>query len=394
MLRWFRILVAGLVLALTVHAQDPNAEKVQELMQKSIEAYRAKRYDDGIGHLKQALELAPETKNIAYNLACMHALKPDVDQGFVWMEKAAEWGFGAGLGAYDADPTKRLSELDMCKGDPDLESLRKDARWEAVVTKIAANWTRHEARLKKGKDYAANAAVYVPEAIKTLEKKPVLVVVHDEGSTKDQVVTGFWKDAADALGFALIAPSGRFPIGDEPAEKGMTWFEALPDYVGNDRGASDVEGAIHASLKAFEKTGKLDRTKLVLVGEGSMGTLVAVGAGVSSPGLYKAVLGLDGTFEPLRLKAKGPAAAKLGQRIQLLIGAGVLGDKPEQSAAIQAQLAKLLGDAGLGTVANYPKEASEPKARVQLVVEHVRALLASIPAPAAPAAPAPAPAPK
>lgn len=389
MLRSLRTFVALVVFALVARAQAPDAERIQELNQKAVEALTAKRYDDGIGLLKQVLDLLQEDKGTAYNLACAHAMKGDVDGGFGWMEKACGWGWGEGAGSLATDLRTRLTEVQMLKTDPDLENLRKDARWAPLVAKVEANVQRHDARVAKGRAYAAAPAIYVPEAIRALEKKPVLLVVHDEGSTKDQVVAGIWKDVADALGYALVAPSGRFPIGEEPAEKGMAWFEKTNDYIGNDRGAADVESAVHAALKAFEKTDKLDRSKLVLVGEGQTGTLVAFGAGVSSAGLYKAVLGVDGVFEPARLRAKGANAAKLGQRAALVLEATAFGEDAKKNEQVLAQVAKLLAEAGLGNATGYTKQA-DPKARAAFLVEQVKALLASVPPPTpAPAAPAP-----
>lgn len=385
MLRWLQFVVAVLVLAFAVHGQGTDPRKVAELNQKAVEALTAKRYDDGIELLKQVLELVPEQKGTAYNLACAHALKADVDASYQWMEKACAWGWGTGTGALAADLRTKLTEVDLCKTDVDLENLRKDPRWAGLLVKIEANFTRHAARIQKGREYSLAPAVYVPESIKALEKKPVLLVVHDEGSTKDQVVAGVWKEIADALGFALVVPSGRIPIGDEPKDQGMAWFEFEGDYLGNVKGAEEVETGVHGALKFFEKTDKIDRAKLVLVGEGQTGTLVAFGAGVSSPGLYKMVLGLDGAFEPARVQAKGANAAKLGQRARLLLAEDVFGDDPKLNEQARARLTKLLGDAGLGTATSYAKKADDPKARVALVVEAVKGLLAAAPAPAAPA---------
>lgn len=59
-----------------------------------------------------------------YNLACKRALDGDRDGAFAMLDKAIAVGFGS---------------ADVMEKDPDLASLRGDARWSAAVTRARAN---------------------------------------------------------------------------------------------------------------------------------------------------------------------------------------------------------------------------------------------------------------
>jgi len=58
-----------------------------------------------------------------YNLACKHALAGERDAAFEWLDKAVAAGFGS---------------VDTMEKDPDLASLRADARWPGAVQKARA----------------------------------------------------------------------------------------------------------------------------------------------------------------------------------------------------------------------------------------------------------------
>lgn len=390
MSRWIRLLIAVVLAAAPVAAQAPDPAKIQEINQKVNEAIQAKRWGDGVKLLEELLVLQPEVGGTAYNLACLESLQAHVDQGLAWLEKGADWGWGAGYGTIIGN-TARMSQADMCRNDPDLENLRKDPRFATVMERITANFTKYEARLKAGELYAAEPGIYVPEAIKALAEKPLLVVVHDNGSTKEEVVAGFWKQVADELGFALVAPSAKLPAGALPKEHGMLWYEQLGEYVGS-KDAWKIEKPIHDAVKAFKKTDKLDPKRVVLVGDGAAGTLVAFGAGLSSAGLYKAVLGLDGAFEAKLVKEKGPAAAKMGQHAALIVDPTLLHEDKAMAERMQGVLGKALADAKLGALKTWAGAKEDAKVRVKLVADTVRELLAA--PPPAPADPSGTPAPK
>lgn len=59
-----------------------------------------------------------------YNFACVRARLGDADGAFEALAHAAEHGFG---------------DADRARGDPDLQSLRGDARFEAALERMARN---------------------------------------------------------------------------------------------------------------------------------------------------------------------------------------------------------------------------------------------------------------
>jgi predicted esterase len=384
MKRWLTALAALVLVSLPALAQD--ARKIEELNRKAIDALMGKHYDEGIALLKQVLELQPKDKGSAYNLACAYSLKGEVDPGFEWLGKACDWGWGAGVGQLAGqEQQKKISEIEMCRTDADLELLRKDARFEPLMVKMQANADKRKALNEKGAAYASTPAIYVPAAIKDLPEKPLLVVVHDAGSTKEQVVAGFWKQVADELGFALVAPSGKVLLKDEPAQ-GMAWYEDLNVYADPNESWKS-EKTIHEAVAAFKKTSKVDSSRVVLVGEGQIGAMVAFSTGISNPGLYKAVLGVDGGFAPQMIASKTANSAKLGQKAKVLYdlssSAGADEATKKDLDSKLATLKKALEEPGLGTLATYNADPKDPKVRQAKVVEALKALTV-------PAAPKPA----
>lgn len=369
------LLLAVLTLSLTGFAQTPDPAKIADLNKRAIDALVAKKYDEGIQLFTQLLELRPQDKGTAYNLACACSLKGDVDAGITWLDKACTWGWGGGQGQIYGDQ-KTVSEIDMCRQDADLANLRKDPRFEPLLAKMQLNVEKRKELQKKADAHAASAATYVPEALKTAAEVPLLVVVHDGGTTKDEIVSGFWKGVADELGFALVAPSGKFMAADEPA-KGMAWFEDVNEYL-DPNSSWKSEKPIHDAVSAFKKERKVDATRVVLVGDGSMGSLVAYGAGISSPGLYKVVVAVDGAFAPALIQPKLASAAKMGQKAAVLwdvrAAANASADEQAQLEAAVGVMQKSLADAGVGAVTKYTSDANDAGVRKKAVVELIKSL--------------------
>ena len=70
--------------------------------------------------MKKALALEPSVGD-HHNLACAYALLNDREKAFDTLNKSIEMGF---------DSKEQLEK------DTDLESLRSDSRWKAVVEKL------------------------------------------------------------------------------------------------------------------------------------------------------------------------------------------------------------------------------------------------------------------
>jgi len=103
-------------------AADPKDGRAWHMLGYSLHANGD--LDEALkAHLKAAE--FPEVAPIAsYNAACVYALRGKKDEALNWLEKAAEKGFNG---------------ADHMAGDTDMDSLREEARYKAIVAKIAKN---------------------------------------------------------------------------------------------------------------------------------------------------------------------------------------------------------------------------------------------------------------
>jgi len=335
------------------------------LNDKALAALRAKNYDEAVGCFEKILAADPTDAGTAYNMACAYSLKGDIEKGFEWLGKSVDLGWGTGVGNL-VDNKKQMTHAEMTRNDPDLDNLRKDPRFEKLIERMEQTSERRKAALKKAEEYAAAAAIHIPEKAAGLKEMPLLVVLHGAGSTKDQVVQGRWKSIADELGFALVAPSGKFPTGEDPA-KGMTWFENVGEYKLK---PFLVERAVNDAVSAFQKEHPLDKTRVAVAGEG-IGGVVAMNVAINGPGLYKGAVTVDSPFRADIYSAKAPNAAKMGLKVALLLDPAKLG-KDADVAGIN----KVLQTWGLKGEAKACSAGAEGPEAKKLVVEAIQAVLA------------------
>jgi len=100
------------------------ADEYRDLSNKGYELLDAGKTDEAIAAFTRQTELAPEGKWGAYNLACLYGRGGDLDNGIQWATKAVDIGF---------DNPGQL------RNDPDMESLRADSRFDAIVAKAESN---------------------------------------------------------------------------------------------------------------------------------------------------------------------------------------------------------------------------------------------------------------
>jgi predicted esterase len=346
------IAVAWLALAGSARAQEWLAE-YQKQFRAGIDALQAGRHAEGIAAFQRCLELHPKDGTCAYNIACGYSLAGEIEPAFEWLGHSVEWGFGNTEG-----------NIDHAKKDADLERLRSDPRFAKSIARM-------EEMLEKLRRYYAEPAIHLPDSLKEAEEVPLLVVLHDARQTKEQVVTGPWKRVADELGMALVAPSGKFPTADEPAQ-GMAWFDDSAAYV---QRSWIYERTVQDAVSAFKKEHKLDAKRVFLAGEGQ-GGLVAFNVGVGGPGLYKGVLVVNAPFVEQLAAAKGTNAGKMGFKARFLLEEG--GDwfpKDKDLRALADSLRERLEGWGIACdVSTFRRSEQEPDREHGLILEAIRAL--------------------
>jgi poly(3-hydroxybutyrate) depolymerase len=369
MLRLVCFLIASLFCSTFARAQGSAAEYAAEF-QKGIQFLTAGKNDAGIAAFKRCMTLMPSDPTAPYNVACGFSRKNELDSAFEYLNKAADLGFGNGKDLNGA------SNIDAMAKDTDLASLRADPRYAALVERMKTMLAAREGAKKKGAEFAAQPAVYIPEKVAALAEMPLLVVCHDAGGTKDQVIAGRWKAIADELGMALVAPSGTIPQGADPSS-GMTWYDDVAAYV---KSPWLFTKSINSGVSAFMKEHKVDRKRVVIAGEG-IGGSIATQVGFDSPGLYKAVVGINGGLPMQVISNKAASAGKMGLKVKLLTNAAAMknevgsGDDYKKTVAEWKQ--SLEGWAIAGGVAELTADPKDDQAFAKAIVDAVNGLLAS-----------------
>lgn len=91
---------------------DPKDSQAWHMLGYSL--HTRGKLDEALAAHQKAAEF-PETAPVAfYNIACVHALKGNVDASFAWLKKSVGAGF---------------DDVQQLDGDDDLKSLRKDPRY-------------------------------------------------------------------------------------------------------------------------------------------------------------------------------------------------------------------------------------------------------------------------
>lgn len=81
-------------------------------------------YREGLEIDKKLVLLLPENEVVHYNLACSYSLLGELDHAMESLEKALGLGY---------------QEFEFMESDPDLASLREDARFEDLLDRYRSN---------------------------------------------------------------------------------------------------------------------------------------------------------------------------------------------------------------------------------------------------------------
>ena len=353
---------AGLLLLLLASAAPPQAnprQSFQDEFNRGVRLLQEGKHAEGIAAFEHCLEIDPKdafASAATYNIACGHSLAGDKAKALEWLGKAADRGF---------------AEADLAGRDPDLNAIRGEAGFAPLLERIRANaeGAQKEARVP---------LVHEPPGYDRSKPVPLLVVLHGAGGNKEEFSKPF-EALADEAGFLLFSMQGMVPLG----EKGYAWYdESYRQTPGK------FENPILDAVRQAKRERAIDPERVYLLGF-SQGAAMAVHTGLRTPGLIRGAIGIGGAYAPNEPVISGGlrTAAQRGFRAFLLVGE----KEPAEMREAHDRAVEQLKGAGLQVEAKAFAGGHELPAagsRKAAILEALRWLDASAPAPATKPAPA------
>gem|GEM_PF-1012177 len=203
-----------------------------ELQQAILRDFTQKQYDQAEKKCLELIELVPKDPSGQYNLACAQARQGKTDQSLAALEKAVALGFG---------------DSQHLRDDPDLESLRRNQRFEAILRRARTL----EAEQAKG-TYDKPSEM---KGVKTIERQPegglryhlrmpleaskakparLVVWLHPSGGSGNRLAESLTMRLT-RNGYALLLPNQKQWRGWSDEELRRLMEKSLPD-------AGQVEG--------------------------------------------------------------------------------------------------------------------------------------------------------
>lgn len=108
-------------LAVAEDHMELNPDDPRAATMRAVSLCRLGRPGEGLSWAERALALDPEDAGVRYNAACLFALAGDVERALRCVEEAIAVGFG---------------NRQWLERDPDLDALRGDPRFEALLARI------------------------------------------------------------------------------------------------------------------------------------------------------------------------------------------------------------------------------------------------------------------
>src|SRR6266850_1325890 len=125
-----------------------EAHDGQYWFSRGYELHQADRYIEAIEAFTHSISLRFRQATCMYNVACGYALLNDKDNALFWLDRSLAVGF---------------DRADLLKADSDLDPLRSDPRFQAIIQKVSL--TRKEDKTGKEKTLSR-----LEEAINDFEK--------------------------------------------------------------------------------------------------------------------------------------------------------------------------------------------------------------------------------
>lgn len=233
----------ALTLAATPVAFAQGSKRFDVFMEnwtRAEEAREAGDFASAAESYQKVFEYAKFEPSSRFLLARCLARLGEKDHALAELAKAVEYGWS------DAEAIART--------EPDLESLRGDARMDAVVSvaKVCAGET---------------VLCYRGSSAEPSERVPLVVVLHGLGDTP-RGNFAYWKEVADKLGLVVVAPYGVTKLGN-----GMSRAWHLQGGRENDLDLRASRAAIDRAIKRALEESAVDEERIILAGFSQGGAL-------------------------------------------------------------------------------------------------------------------------
>lgn len=241
----------------------------------------------------------PDLFLLHFNAGCGHARLKQLNEAFAELEQAVAGGYGVHPG--------RLANL---AADPDLENLRADARFAALLQKaeslsVAIAASRKE--LIAPYEFVPPPCADAAEAKKPL---PLLLVFHPYGEERAEFARRLYEPFCTAHRFALLAMSGRQIIGPER----FAYFAGGGDFADGFR--AEQRHAVIA-LGEMKKRVAIDPQRIYVSGFGQ-GAGLGFAVAMRNPQWVRGAVLFDGGYAPASLRDWSDAAVSWGRRVALV----------------------------------------------------------------------------
>ncbi len=251
--------------AQTAEPEEAQREANAQLLEQFEAAYTEKDYAKAIELGTKIAANNPKNAEIAYNNACVCALKGDKAEALKWLKKSTENG---------------LDEMELISSDTDLESLRKEPEYTAAVEAVRKNKEKSFEELKR-RVAETPPKIIVPNELDKSKPAMLLVTLHGFGDG-EEMISEKWRDVAEQFGAIIVAP--RAP--HDAAVGGYQWGDV-----------ADAEYVVDLAIDRAKKQHSIDEKRIILTGF-SQGGYMAFNLGLKHPERYRGVIPIAGNYEP------------------------------------------------------------------------------------------------
>lgn len=274
-------------------------------------AYGRKDWIEAIHLYRKWLEADPQDEMSWYNLACTYALAGEKAQALSALERAVDAGW---------------KDAAWPKEDPDLMTVRGDARFAAALERAASrgdddaptSFERHHVKIPAIGTYVA---MLPPDYAEGDADYPLVVILHGNGSTETQ--HGRLADSLGREGVIYVAPRAPYPnhgVFTGMERPGWTWRpeDASDEELGDLDPAGLYVASILAAVDDARARYRIRGEKIYVLGH-SMGAFFAITTAALHPRRVASFFAYAGGIAP-ELQPFLPGLKEYGVRAYLAHG--------------------------------------------------------------------------